>query len=96
MHSLLWEPDTGDTGVPRQVQGQTMTLFVFCSEILFLETLQICAWTEIFYINKDTNLQFSFPPSTWVLFPDQNQLTRSQGELFRTSSSVGSNNLGNF
>lgn len=48
MHSPLWEPDTGDTGVPRQVQGQTMTLFVFCSEILFLETLQICAWMEIF------------------------------------------------
>lgn len=45
---------------------------------------------------RDTNLQLSFPPSTRVLFADQNQLTRGQGELLRTGGRVGGNNLGDF
>lgn len=68
---------------------------MFHRETLFLEALHIHA-QRVLNEHRDTNLQLSFPPSTWVLFSDQNELTRSQGELFGTSSGVGSNNLGNF
>lgn len=73
-----------------------MTLFVFCSEITVPWDFANLRLGRDFYINRDTNLQLSFPPSAWVLFPDQNQLARSQGELLGTSGRVGSNNLGNF
>lgn len=43
-----------------------------------------------------TGLQLSFPPTAWVLFSDQNQLTRGQGELLGTSSCVAGDNLCNF
>lgn len=43
---------------------------------------------------KDAHLQLSFPPSTWVLFPDQNQLPRGQRELLGTGGRVGGDDLG--
>lgn len=50
-----------------------------------------------FYFKKTvTNLELSFPPATWVLLSDKNQLTRSKSKLFWTRCCVRGNNLGNF
>lgn len=41
-------------------------------------------------------MQLSFPPTAWVLFPDQNQLTRGQSELLGAGGRVAGDHLRDF
>ena len=44
--------------------------------------------------NVNVYLEFSLPPASWVLLPDQDELSWGQGQLFSPGSAVWSYHLG--